>query len=234
MPFAIQLEELAQFLDRFFNIQQFEEDVGGVFQASDRPIRRLGLALERSPGLSQWVQHNQLDALFLHRPWHALEQLPSDLGIISYHLAFDQQLTVGFNLRLAESLNLSGLEALGHRPGRAIGMIGDVPLQSFERYCYQVEAVFGGYEDIQDGKRPISRVAVVGAMTDELVREAAVRGAQLYVTGQFRQPAMSAVMEIELGAIATGHRRAEEWGLRSLAHVLNERWATLETMYFLS
>lgn len=74
------------------------------------------------------------------------------------------------------------------------------------------------------------RVAVVGAMTDALVREAADRGAQIYVTGQYRQPAREAVRETGIGVIAVGHRRSEIWGLRALAGVIRERWSMIEVI----
>lgn len=73
-------------------------------------------------------------------------------------------------------------------------------------------------------------MAVVGAMTDALVREAALRGADLYITGQLRKPALSAVKETGIAVVAAGHRRCEEWGLKALAGVLRERWFELEVV----
>ena len=80
------------------------------------------------------------------------------------------------------------------------------------------------------GQSEVKRVAVVGAMTDALVREAASRGADLYVTGQFRQPARNAVIETGINVIVVGHRRSELWGLRALAGVVRERWFRLEVI----
>jgi hypothetical protein len=39
-------------------------------------------------------------------------------------LVFDERLTVGFNPYLAEALNLGGLELLGEKQGRILGMVG--------------------------------------------------------------------------------------------------------------
>ncbi len=36
--------------------------------------------------------------------------------------------------------------------------------------------------------------------------------------------------ETRNGAIAVGHRRSEEWGLRAIAGVLRERWSRLEVV----
>jgi putative NIF3 family GTP cyclohydrolase 1 type 2 len=51
-------------------------------------------------------------------------------------------------------------------------------------------------------------------MNDVLVREADRRGARLYVTGQWRERAETAVRETGIGVVIVGHRRSEEWGLR--------------------
>lgn len=238
------LEGLREFLDEFFAVgrasvaeqYRFPNDTNGIFRPSDLPIRRLGLALEPWEGLGQWAIDWELDSLFLHRPWKLQpDKLPPHIGVISYHLVFDERLTLGFNLRLAEVLGLSNLEVLGYKEGRAIGMIGNIRSQSFESCCDRVRDIFGGLDAARSLQPELLeaetlRVAIVGAMNDSLVREAAARGAQVYITGQLRLPAELAVAETGMGTIAVGHRRAELWGLRALAGVLRERWADLEVI----
>lgn len=226
----IYLDDLAQFLDRFFAVHRYDqEERGGVYLPSTRPIRRLGLALEPWAQLPQWIEQQRLDALFLHRPWKLeLEQLSQEIGVVSYHLAFDERLTLGYNTRLAQVLCMSNFSVLGKKQGRAIGMIGNIPTVSFTSYSSLVDEVFGGKEKCLGMETEISRLAVVGAMNEALVREAFLRGARLYITGQLRQPAEIAVMETGIGVIAVGHRRSEEWGLRAIANILRERWFNLE------
>ncbi|HEY0736584.1 MAG TPA: Nif3-like dinuclear metal center hexameric protein [Herpetosiphonaceae bacterium] len=227
----ISLEELAQFLDRFFAVERYGDDQGGIFRWAARPVRRLGLALEPWPAIDEWAIEERLDAVFLHRPWQLESwQLP-EIGVVAYHLAFDERLTIGFNPRLADALQLSAIETLGEKAGRPIGMVGAVPEQSFSDYVKLLNQIFGRHDEAQTAaEERMRRVAVVGAMTDALVREAADRGAQIYVTGQYRQPAREAVRETGIGVIAVGHRRSEIWGLRALAGVIRERWSMIEVI----
>ncbi|GAB1538813.1 Nif3-like dinuclear metal center hexameric protein [Scytonema sp. NUACC21] len=230
----ISLEKLAGFLDRFFAVERYSpEERGGVYLPSTRGVQRLGLALESWAQLQEWVSAENLDALFLHRPWK-LEpgQLAADVGVISYHLPFDEGLTLSFNPRLAEVLGMSYLEVLGEKENRPIGMIGEIPAQSIADLCDRVNQIFAGYEEVRkvDDADEVRKVAVVGAMTDLLVREAANRGADVYITGQLRKPAEGALVETKIGAIAVGHRRGEAWGLRSLRGLLQERWYGLEVV----
>lgn len=229
----ILLEEITEFLDQFFAVERYsQEERGGVYLPSIRPVRRLGLVLEPWTQLQEWVSTQDIDALFLHRPWKLEpEELAPDIGVISYHLPFDERLTFSFNSRLAQVLGMSGLEVLGKKDGRAIGMIGDIPTQSLAHLCNFVNQIFGGHEQVRATQSAeVTRVAVVGAMTDSLVREAVTRGVNVYITGQLRQPAEQAFLETKIGVIAVGHRRGEVWGLRSLAGVLRERWSSLEVV----
>ncbi len=224
------IDEIAQFLDCFFRVHRFSNEVSGVYRPSTRPIHRFGLALEPWPQLSQWADRQRLDGLFLHRPWKLEPQVAPDVGVVAYHLAFDERLTLGFNSRLAEVLGMSDISVLGEKEGRPIGMLGKIYTQSFENYRTHLNEVFGGQDAARAGNSEVSRVAVVGAMTDTLVREAAMQCADLYITGQLRQPAQAAVLETGIGVISVGHRRCEEWGLRALAGVMRERWSRLEVI----
>ncbi|HEX4205615.1 MAG TPA: hypothetical protein VHZ51_15755 [Ktedonobacteraceae bacterium] len=67
-------------------------------------------------------------------------------------------------------------------------------------------------------------------MTDDLIRSAAAQGVQLYVAGQFRQPARAAVAETGMTVAVIEHEAGECWGLHTLAAVLRVRWAHLDVV----
>lgn len=232
--------QLTDLLEKFFQAHRYPPDErGGVFHGSTRPIARLGLALEPTPELNEWVFREKLDALWLHRPWQLHPAvLPPGVGVLFHHLPFDETLTLGHNRPLAAALKLEKGEALGHKqapgfPPRAIGMVGEAPAGSLAEWLERLAAEFGGHEAVLEGSgAEIRRVAVVGAMTDALVREAADRGALLYLTGQVRQPARRAVEETGMNVIALGHRRSEEWGLRALADVLRAEFPDVEGVVY--
>jgi len=222
---------LANFLDQYLETAKYADEPPTVFRPFGRSVNRLGLALEAWPGLAGWVRQERIDALFIHRPLKAeMENLPADVGILSSHLPFDERLALGYNPRLADALGMSSIQSLGYRKGRTLGMLGDVPPQTVGAFYKSAFDVFGGREDARTCERnEVTRVAVVGAMTAELMHEASERGAEVYVTGQMRQPAREAILDTGLGVIIVGHRRSEEWALRTLAHVLRERFAALTT-----
>lgn len=235
---GISISDIANFLANEFTIDRYpDSEQGGVFHSSGRPVRRLGLALEPFPELVSWVVNNRFDAIWLHRPWQLdLSTLPTDVGVIYNHLPFDEHLTMGYNYRLAVQFGADEpLETLGFKqaacetgellPQRPIGMLFDTKPQDMQAWIGQIASLFGGYDRVEaGGQTPVGRVAVVGAMNDALIWEAAERGAGLYLTGQYRSSAQEAVSETGIAVIAVGHRRSEEWGLQVLADVLRERW----------
>lgn len=254
----IKLTDIAAFLNGYFGVEDYPGEVSGIYRPAESPVRRIGLALEAWPELPVWVETQDLDALFLHRPWKfdALldgedketkrqgeeenqsailnpQSIIKNIGVLFYHLPFDEYLTPGDSPRLADALLLSHTEVLGEKEGRPLGMIGDIAPQTFATTLAKVEAIFGGYEEaLPCVAESVTRIAVVGAMTEALVREAGERGAQAYLTGQFRMPARKIVRELGMGVIAVGHRRSEEWGLRALAGLLRKRFANLEVVLY--
>lgn len=222
-------ETLIEFLDRFFQVDLYpEEERGGIYRKSDRPIHRLGLALDPIPTLDRQIVNHRIDGMFLHRPWQLDPEL--DIGVVFYHLAFDERLTLGFNLRLADALSLVNVQPFGQKAGRAIGMIGEISPQSFDRYCGQVRELFGGYESTLGQADSVRKIAIVGAMNETLIRSASAEGAEVYITGQFRASAKAAVLETGMCVIEVGHRRCEQWGLNALSGLLRERWSNLQTV----
>ncbi|GAB3035283.1 Nif3-like dinuclear metal center hexameric protein [Spirosoma pulveris] len=235
------IDDLANLLKNELSVHHYPTDEqGGVYRPSTQPVQRIGLALEPFPGLAKWVTEMDLDALWLHRPWQLdLTHLPPDVGVLSHHLPFDETLTIGYNTRLASQLEaLNPPKPLGYKADpttkestskRPIGMLVDVPEQEFDHWLSVVKDRFGGYDRAEAGHGSTgwhpdsSRIAVVGAMTDALVREAAERGAHLYLTGAYRKPGQQAVDETGIAVIAVGHRRCEEWGLDALATLLHEQ-----------
>jgi len=223
------LAALAAFLDETTDARAFPGEPPTVFIASDRPVRRLGLglALEPGPGLAGWVDADRLDAVFLHRPWGVADVgLPADVGVLASHAPFDHRLTVGANPDLARDLHLRDPHPFGDKDGRPLGMIGDVEAADPALLIARITDLFGGVDDVLPGRaESIRRIALAGAMTDAMVREAAARGAGLYVTGQLRQPGLRAAAETGIGIVAVGHARSEVYGLRLLAAAIERRFA---------
>lgn len=227
---------IATYLDATLMSSRFPDDQNGIYRPSSppsRPVRRIGLAIEPWPDIGEWVREQRLDALFLHRPWRLdLTKLPTDVGVLAYHLAFDLTLTFGFNSRLAATLEMNTITPFAYKDGLPYGMFGDIAPTSLNDIATTLTNTFGKPPSIEAGStETIKRLAIVGAMTETLVREAATHAVDLYITGQFRQPARLAVQQTGINVAIIGHDAGEQWGMRALADLLRERWAILDVLY---
>lgn len=225
----VPLASLAAYLRRLLRAEAYADDPAGVFRATRRSVRSLGLALDPTPGVIAAAEAAAVDALWLHRPWKLPEQALPGAGVLAHHLAFDERLTLGLNPDLADALGLIHVSPFGRKAGRPIGMAGPVAACSRPDAIRQAMDLFGGLEDVIIGRREaVRRVAVVGAMTPGLIGHAAQARVDLYLTGQLRKPALDAALAAGLSVLAVGHGRAERWGLRLLASKLRTRFALLD------
>lgn len=226
------LIEIASFLDKTFAVHLYPNDQNGIVIPSQKRVLRLGLTLEPWEEINEWVTKESLDALFLHRPWKLNKNsLLPGTGVIAYHLPFDEQLTIGYNLVLAEQLRLGQVKIFGEKESRPLGMIGEISGQTFTEFRQFIETVFSSLEQEHQGSfTAITKVAAVGAMTETLVRTAVEKGVQVYITGQFRKPAIQAVIETGIHVLAVGHKNSEVWGLHKLASILQKQWPMLEVV----
>jgi putative NIF3 family GTP cyclohydrolase 1 type 2 len=203
-------------------------DPAGVWVASDRPVRRLGLALDAGKPPYPWA--DGLDAVLIHRPfglWPA--HMPIGVGVLAYHAALDDRFSTGVNPDLSTTLGLAPDDEPLRRDGNPIGLIGRMPEPvSVQELFTRVRKAFGGIAGVWGA--PMGETAALahaGAMTEALIRDAAERGAGLYLTGQLRKPARQAVFDTGIVAIEVGQDRTEWWGLRRLGALVQERWSDI-------
>lgn len=226
---VVSIADIAAYLDSILGSSRFPGDQNGIYRSSTRPVYRLGLAIEPWAGIGEWVKQHRLDALFLHRPWRLdLQMLPEDVGILAYHLAFDLSLTFGWNRRLACTLGMSHPTPFGYKDDIPYGMFGDIAPLNLADVETTLTDIFGTAPSlIARYTSVVQRIAIVAAMTDALIREAATYSVDLYVTGQFRQPARAAIQQLHMSVAIIGHAAGERWGLHALATLLAERWTEL-------
>ena len=229
---TLTLASIANYLNSYLGSADIPNDQNGIYRPSQQPVKRIGLAIEPWTGIETWVQQEHLDALFLHRPWKLdMQALPEEIGILAYHLAFDLKLTFGLNHRLADVLQMTNLAPFAFKDGLPLGMIGDITSMSMNTFVEHLGETFGVAPAIERYYgETVGRVALAGAMTDTLIRQAAEQGVDLYITGQFRQPARRAVSETGMTVAVVGHTVGELWGIRTLASLLRERYAALNVV----
>lgn len=206
-------------------------DPAGIWIPSRRPVRRLVLRIE--PGRPPYGWAESADAVLIHRPfglWPA--RLPEGVGVLAVHAALDDRLSLGVNPALAQALALAPDEQVLRYKEREIGMVGRFgePLPG-EAAVARIAAELGGIEATRGAvPESVEAVALMGAMTPDLISQTSERGAAVYVTGQLRPSAFEAVEAAGIHVVAVGKARAEAWGLRHLGRLIRARWPEIEVV----
>ena len=226
------LLEIDAFLSQTLKADHGVEEPMGVLKPALAEVCRFGVVLEPWAGLAEWVREKKIDALLIHRPWGlALDALPEGAGLLVYHRAFDLWLTSPENLCLLQAYGLREAQSITWRDGESIGFVGSIQPIPWSSFLTRITADFDGYDSAgPPTNEPIRRAAFMGAMNRELVQNADVLGADVYITGQVRQPGMEAIRQTGMGLVATGHRRAELWGLRCLSRLLAQQFPAVQVI----
>jgi putative NIF3 family GTP cyclohydrolase 1 type 2 len=195
--------------------------------------------------------------IFLHRPF-TLERkrVPRGANVLSSHVGFDEVLTTGWNEALAARLNLyTGEDAVciqGYKgdPERRIGLVaafrtptnlGNIS-DRIKHEFGQWDAVHGVDIDSEtDMAQAVTVVAIMNAFHPEEVQrvsEAALSKGWIsdldqgdsivYLTGQAREPGLTAALEKKMKVFCVGHRSCEEWGIRYIASELRREFPMVD------
>ena len=174
--------------------------------------------------------------------------------MLASHKSFDEHLTVGWNVALAERLGLdvSGAVCLKGYKGdaeRKIGLVARVVGRlRMEEMVGRIRGEFGGAGELFGGREDVEEqeVAVVAIMNAfhaeevervlQVVREAgwfsdAIDGQSvLYLTGAARELGLEAAKKVNMSTYCVGHRACEEWGIKYLARQTELRWPVLNVV----
>ncbi|KAF2146252.1 uncharacterized protein K452DRAFT_348827 [Aplosporella prunicola CBS 121167] len=227
------------------------------YDQTTSPVSHVVLSVTPTPGVYAAINNrphaSPPPVCFLHRPWGLDRRaIPRGALVLASHVAFDAFLTVGWNVSLAERLDLRVEEAVcvrGYKSDveRPIGLVA--PLRSdggssLEILVEQIKHQFGGFGDLHipaswhgscTDKPTVTVMAIMNAFNaDEVSRALATACSQdwisntgdgknvLYVTGQARESGLKAASIANMPVVSVGHRACEDYGIRFLASKLRE------------
>ena len=153
------------------------------------------------------------------RQWRRVRGLLSGgVALYSSHLPLDRHPDVGNNALLARGLGLRDLTPFGEYQGVAIGCVGEVSISRSELIDRLTSAV--GAPPIATmpfGPDPVSRVAVMTGGAGSAIGDAALAGADTFVTGEGPHHTFFDAEERGLNVIYGGHYATETLGVKALA-----------------
>lgn len=152
--------------------------------------------------------------------------LENEITLIAYHLPLDRHPEVGNNIQLIKRLGLTDPQPFGEYKGKTISyMAGPAAPEPVSDFMARVREVVNPEARIHAfGPDTIGKVAVCTGGAPELVREAALRKADLYLTGEDSEWIYHLSREEGIHYVAAGHHATEKFGLFALGDHIREKF----------
>lgn len=149
--------------------------------------------------------------------------LAADLNVYAYHLPLDVHPEMGNNVQLGLRLGWQATERVGEKGLVCVGS----PQQSLtvEQWCERIRAAFGRHvECIGDPARTVSRVAWCTGGAASYVEQAALAGADVFLTGELSEPAVHVARETGCVLLGAGHHATERGGVQAVGERLQREY----------
>ena len=143
-----------------------------------------------------------------------------DINLAGYHLPLDKHKDIGNNACLAKLLKLKDLKPFGTYHGQEIGFIGKTTkICDIEKIhkLLQGEALFCG-------PKKIKTIAIVSGGAHDMLEEAVLAKADLYITGSRDEYITEYCREAKINFIAMGHYNSERLGVQALMNYVSKKF----------
>lgn len=149
-----------------------------------------------------------------------------NINLFAYHLPLDIHPLYGNNVQLAQRLNIQNLCAFDTGTDPSYGIIGKLnhPL-SLESFSKEIVATLN--RDplvIQANNNPIKKVAICTGGAQDFLENAALAGADLYISGEISERTTHSALEGNINYISAGHHATERYGIQALGNHLSDKF----------
>lgn len=235
---TINRDELAQYLNSQLDPTMMADYCPNGLQLEGKPqIAKILTGVTASQALLDEAVNRQVDAVLVHHGlmWKGDPQvvtgfrrtrlktaLQADLNVFAYHLPLDKHPVWGNNVQLGGLLGWHTQKVLGTKGLVHWSELGEV--QTVGEIQRHVSKVLGSTVQLVGQTqldRPIRRVAWCTGGAPSYVEDAALAGADLYLTGELSEPAVHVAQEMGVTLVGAGHHATERCGVQALGQHLS-------------
>lgn len=249
-PNTVPRDTLFSWLDAYLAVSDFADYSPIGLQVEGRAeVRRVALGVSAHLELIDAAVAWGADALIVHHGFFWKGESPvlrgwrrdrikalllADLSLASYHLPLDGHPEVGNNARVADLLGFPReRRSMFGRAGKAcIGLIARDEPRPATAIFEALDREFGpGNVVFPYGPEQVDTIAIVTGSGGSFYEEARDLGAQLFITGEGREPTMAEARETRTHFVAAGHYATETVGIKALGDKLADHFG-LEVRFF--
>lgn len=233
----MQRDELINDLNRLLRPKLFKDyTINGLQVAGKSDIQRIVTAVTASQAaIDATIQFNA-DALLVHHGyfWKGEDNaitgikrqrlqalLAHDINLIAYHLPLDQHAELGNNVLFGQAIGANNI-----RQSIAVDLIwhGEIVPSTWQTLKEKLTAVLGRSPlVVGEDDTLISRIAWCTGAAQDFLSQAAVEGAQAFLSGEYAERTYHEARELGITYFSCGHHATERFGVRALGEWLAEK-----------
>lgn len=240
-PLVMELQQVINYLDAYLHIHEFHDDAANGLQVENSElVEKIGLAVDACQESILKAAEEKCNLLIVHHGlfWgrqelivdHHFQRIRSlimaDMALYAAHLPLDAHPDVGHNAQIAKKIGLLDSEPFASYHGKMIGMMGRLPhAMRLQHLADMLAEIFVPARSLLAfGSDVVRTVGIVAGSATEpaLFRELKARGIDLFITGEPKHGAYHLAQEFGLNVFYGTHYQTETFGMRALAHHLQE------------
>ncbi len=236
------VHDLSDFINRFLNIYRFNDyAINGIQVEANDKVSKIALGVSASLALFEKSKQIKADAVIVHHGlfWKGNDLALTDvmakrvkflfnnhINLLAYHLPLDAHELTGNNACLSKKLSLTKLKMFAKHGGEEIGYIGEFnKAHDFISLEKKLEKEIGSIkEKYYFGNRLIKKAAVGSGGAASDVYEAKAKGADIFITGEVKEPTQEWCREAQMNFISMGHYSSERLGIQALGKIIKTKF----------
>jgi len=238
----MQIKKLEKFLNMLLEVDRFTDYCPNGLQVEAKSdTNKIVLGVSASMALFEKAKQMHVSTVIVHHGlfWkgqnYALKGVMgarvkflfnNNINLLAYHLPLDCHYEIGNNACIANSIGLIKRSSFGKHGGVEIGIAGELRRpETLSKIENKVKKFFGQIrESYSFGKKSIKKIAIVSGGAAEDVYEAQALGADLFITGEAKEPIQEWCREVKMNFIAAGHYASEQSGIKALGKIIEKEF----------
>ena len=240
---GVPIKEVLDFLNEIYKPEEWKDaSMNGLQVEGDKEVRGIALGVDACYELFEKARDNNLNFVVVHHGFFWGKVFPiasfwkkrfkflleNEISLYACHLPMDANSSMGHNSVIAQRLNLKNLVPFGEYHGDFIGFAGELEnTVSVDTFKNTLSDLFDyGIRVFKFGNQEVKKVAVVSgdAATEDILKECAEKGIDLFITGETNHVAYHIMKELGLNVAFCGHYATERFALFELEKKLKERF----------
>lgn len=151
--------------------------------------------------------------------------LQHDINLLAYHLPLDVHPKLGNNAQLAKLLKATNVTPIASVEPNGVVMQGELPQAvPLNQIAADLEQVLARPLLVHAaGEHHVTKLAWCTGGGQGYIEQAAVAGAQLFISGEVSEQTIHVSRELGIHFIAAGHHATERYGIKALGEYLAEQ-----------